>query len=300
MAARSIGSATISFGLVSIPIRLYVATHSERLSFNMLHDVCGTRIKQQLFCPHCERVVERGEIVKGFEFEKGRYVTFTNDELEALEAESSHAIDITEFVPLASVDPIYYEDAHYLGPDKGAEKAYHLLAEAMQETQKVALAQLTSHGKEQLVLVRPYREGLVLHSMHYADEVRKFEDVETGGDVKVRANEVELARKLIEQLSEREFHPEKYEDTYRDRVRAAVDQKVAGEQVTFAEAPQPRAQVIDLMQALKESLAQRGGKGEEQPRGAAAATRTTAGKRRPAAASAHRANAGTARRAHKK
>jgi len=300
MAARSIGSATISFGLVSIPIRLYVATHSERFSFNMLHEVCGTRIKQQLYCPHCERVIERGETVKGYEFEKGRYVTFSNDELKALDAETSRAVDITEFVPLTSVDPIYYEDAHYIGPDKGAEKAYHLLAEAMKETHKVALAQYISHGKEQLVLVRPYRDGLVLHSMHYANEVRSVDEIDTGGDVKVRPNEIELARKLIDQLSEREFHPERYEDTYRDRVKAAVDQKVAGEQVTFAEAPQPRAQVIDLMQALKESLAQRGGRGEEQPRAAAAATRTTAGKRRPAASSRRRTHTGTARRAHKK
>jgi DNA end-binding protein Ku len=298
MAARSIGSATISFGLVSIPTRLYVATHSERIAFNMLHEVCGTRIKQQLFCPHCERVVERGDIVKGFEFEKGRFVTFTPTELAALDAEASHAIDIQEFVPLASVDPLYYENAHYLGPDKGAEKAYHLLAEAMHATQKVALAQYISHGKEQLVLIRPYQDGLVLHSMYYADEIRRFDDVDKGGDAKVRPNEVELARKLIDQLSEREFHPDKYEDTYRDRVKAAVEQKVAGEEVRMPEVPAARAQVIDLMQALKESLAHRGAKHEEQP--PAAAMRASAGKRRPAAAARRRAPAKPERRAHKK
>ncbi len=298
MAERSIGSATISFGLVSIPTRLYVATHSERIAFNMLHEVCGTRIKQQLFCPHCERLVERGEIVKGYEFEKGRFVTFTPPELAALDAEASHAIDIQEFVPLASVDPLYYENAHYLGPDKGAEKAYHLLAEAMHETQKVALAQYISHGKEQLVLIRPYQDGLVLHSMYYTDEVRSFDEVDKGGDAKVRANEVELARKLIEQLSEREFKPEKYEDTYRDRVKAAVEQKVAGEEVRMPEAPAARAQVIDLMQALKESLQHRGAKGEEQPQ--PAAMRAAAGKRRPAAAARRRAPAKPERRAHKK
>jgi DNA end-binding protein Ku len=298
MAARSIGSATISFGLVSIPTRLYVATHSERLAFNMLHEPCGTRIKQQLYCPHCECVVERGETVKGYEFEKGRYVTFTAQELEALEAESSHAIEINEFVPLASVDPIYYENAHYLGPDKGAEKAYQLLAAAMRDTQKVALAQFTSHGKEQLVLIRPHRNGLVLHSMYYADEVRSADEINSGSEVKVRANEAELARKLIDQLSAKAFHPEQYEDTYRDRVKAAVDQKVAGEQVTFTEAAQPRAQVIDLMQALKESLAQRGVKDEAKPR--AAAGRAVAGKRRPAASARQHVSGRSERRADKK
>jgi DNA end-binding protein Ku len=298
MAARSIGSATISFGLVSIPTRLYVATHSERLAFNMLHQPCGTRIKQQLYCPHCERVVERGETVKGYEFEKGRYVTFTADEIEALEAESNHAIEINEFVPLASVDPIYYENAHYLGPDKGAEKAYQLLAAAMRDTQKVALAQFTSHGKEQLVLIRPHRNGLVLHSMYYADEVRSADEINSGSEIKVRANEADLARKLIDQLSAKAFHPEQYEDTYRDRVKAAVDQKVAGEQVTFTEAVQPRAQVIDLMQALKESLAQRGVKDDAKPH--AAAGRGAAGKRRPAASARRRVTGRSERRAHKK
>jgi len=297
MAARSIGSATISFGLVSIPTRMYVATHSERLAFNMLHEECGTRIKQQLYCPHCERVVERSETVKGYEFEKGRFVTFTPVELEALEAESNHAIDINEFVPLASVDPIYYEDAHYLGPDKGAEKAYRLLATAMRETQKVALAQFVSHGKEQLVLIRPYREGLVLHSMHYADEVRNADEIDSGADVKLKTNEIDLARKLVDQLSGKAFHPEQYEDTYRDRVKAAVEQKVAGEEVTFAEA-KPRAQVIDLMDALKESLAQRGVKEEGKAR--AGTGRAAAAKRRPAASARQRANGRSERRAHKK
>jgi DNA end-binding protein Ku len=298
MAARSIGSATISFGLVSIPTRLYVATHSERIAFNMLHEVCGTRIKQQLYCPHCERVVERGETVKGYEFEKGRFVTFSGAEIAALEAEASHAIDIQEFVPLTSVDPIYFENAHYLGPDKGAEKAYHLLAEAMRATEKVAIAQFTSHGKEQLVLIRPCQDGLVLHSMYYADEVRRFDEVGAGGDVKTRPGEAELARKLIEQLATKAFHPEHYEDTYRDRVRAAVDQKIAGAEIRMPEASPARARVIDLMQALKESLAQRASKGEEPSH--AAAMRAPAGKRRPAASAPRRVNAKSARRAHKK
>src|SRR5215470_1832727 len=197
MAARSIGSGTISFGLVSIPIRVYVATHSEQLGFNMLHEKCGTRIRQQLYCPHDQQVIERSETVRGYQFQKDRYVQFTDEELKALEAEANRAIDIHEFVPLAKVDPIYFEDAHYLGPDKGAEKAYHLLAQAMRETGKVALAQAVSRGKEELILIRPVDGGLALHSMYHADEVRSFEDIDTGGEPKLKANELELARRLV-------------------------------------------------------------------------------------------------------
>ena len=294
MAARSVGSGTISFGLVSIPIRLYVATHSEQLSFNMLHQPCGGRVRQQLWCPQCERVIERGEIVKGYQFSKDRYVTFTDDELKALEAEANRAIDIHEFVPLAAVDPIFFEDAHYLGPDKGAEKAYQLLAEAMRETGRVALAQLVHHGKEHLVLIRPHENGLVLHSMHYADEVRTFADVDTGGAQKIRDGEIALARKLIESLSSEAFQPERYRDEYRERVQEMVQKKVEGQEVTAAEPAPARAQVIDLMDALKASLAR------QAPRPAAAATREAAGKRRPAAAARGRETPGARRRAHSK
>jgi DNA end-binding protein Ku len=296
MAARSIGSGTISFGLVSIPIRVYVATHSEQLSFNMLHEPCGTRVRQQLYCPHHDRVVERNEIVKGYQFAKDRYVRFTDEELKALEAEANRSIDIHEFVPLASVDPIYFEDAHYLGPDKGAEKAYHLLAEAMRDTGKVALAQFVRGGKEHLVVIRPYDGGLVLHSMFYADEVRSLGDVDTGGEPKLRANEVDMARRLVEQLSAKEFHPERYKDEYRDRVQEVVQKKVAGEEVTVAEAEKPKAQVIDLMEALKASLSRQEARGTEaRP---AASEREGAGKRRPAARA--RAHEAPKRRAHKK
>jgi len=298
MAARSIGSGTISFGLVSIPIRLYVATHSEQLSFNMLHGACGTRIKQQLYCPHDERVIERSETVRGYEFQKDRYVTFTDEELKALEAEANRAIDIHEFVPLATIDPIYFENAHYLGPDKGAEKAYRLLAEAMRNTGKAALAQLVRYGKEHLVLIRPHNGTLVLHTMYYADEVRPASEVETGGDVKVRPNEVELARKLVEQLSTKDFRPEQYKDEYRDRVQEVVQKKIAGEEVTAAEPEKPRAQVIDLMDALKASLARKGARGGERP--AATAEREPAGKRHPAASARRREAQPPRRRAHKK
>ena len=292
MAARSIGSGTISFGLVSIPIRMYVATHSEQVSFNMLHRDCGTRIRQQLYCPRHERVVERNETVKGYQFEPDRYVTFTDEELRALEAEANRAIEIQEFVPLDQVDPIYFENAHYLGPDKGAEKAYHLLAEAMEKTGKVALAQYVRGGKEHLILIRPYDGGLVLHSMHYADEVRSLADVPTGGEPKVRANELQMAERLIEQLASDDFQPEKYKDEYRERLQEVVQKKIAGEEVRVAEPEKPRAQVIDLMEALKASLRAR-----ERP---AAAERETAGNRRPTARSRGAEGQASRRRAHKK
>ena len=294
MAARSIGSGTISFGLVAIPVRLYVATSSESLSFNMLHEACGTRIKQQLYCPQDERVIERNETIRGYQFEKDRYVTFTDEELKALEAEANRSIDIHEFVPLEKVDPVYFSDAHYLGPDKGAEKAYHLLHEAMRETGKVALAQLVRYGKEHLVLIRPYDGALMLHTMHYADEVRDVKEIDAGDGGKVRPNEVSLARKLVEQLSAKDFHPEQYHDEYRERVQEVVGKKVKGEEITTAEPEKPKAQVIDLMDALKASLERRRG---ERP---AAADREETERRRPAAAARRRETPAARRRSSKK
>ena len=292
MAARSIGSGTISFGLVSIPVRLYVATHSEQLSFNMLHRECGTRVKQQLYCPKDERVIERGETVRGYEFSKDRYVTFTDDELKALEAQANRGIEIHEFVPLDQVDPLYFENSHYLGPDKGAEKAYHLLVEAMHDMNKGALAQFTHHGKEHLVLIRAHDGALVLHSLYYADEVRSLKDIDLGEGAKVRPVEVELARKLIDQLSVDEFRPQQFKDAWRERVQEAVDRKVAGEEVTTAEPEPARAQVIDLMDALKASLSRR-------PRPATQAQEPAVAKRPPAAAARRRETSGTKRRARK-
>jgi DNA end-binding protein Ku len=305
MAARSIGSGTISFGLVSIPVRLYVATSSESVSFNMLHEECRSRIKQQIYCPTCEKVIERGETVKGYQFAKDQYVLFKDDELKALEAEANRSIEIQEFVPLADVDPIYFENAHYLGPEKGADKAYRLLVEAMRDTGKVAVAQWTSHGKEHVVLIRALDGGLVMHMMYYADEVRPLGEItgEAEGPA-ARPAEVDLARKLIEQLSGEGFHPEHYSDAHRLRVQALVEQKIAGEEVAATpEVVAPRGQVIDLMEALKESLA-RGRKAETgaAPRAAGGrAAKETPSTRRPAAASRRTAEETAApKRARKK
>src|SRR5262249_13901908 len=268
MPARSIGSATVSFGLVSIPVRLYVATQSEQLSFNLLHGTCRGRIRQQLWCPKHAQQVERNELVKGYEVAKDQYVTFADDELRAIEAAASRAIEIQEFVPLAQVDPVYFEDSHYLGPDKGGDKPYQLLADAMRQTGMVAIAQHVTRGKERLVLIRPYEDGLLLHTLFYADEVRAFADVPRATGLPVKPAEADLARKLITELTHKRFTPEQYKDTYRARLRAAIDQKVAGEEIHVT-APEPeRAQVIDLMDALKRSLGGAAGK-----RGAAAAVR---------------------------
>jgi DNA end-binding protein Ku len=254
MAARAIASGTISFGLVSIPVKLFTAASSEQLRFNMLHSKCGGRLKQQMVCPTDNEIVERENTVRGYEYARGQYVTFTEEELKALEAERSNSIEIVEFVPLTSVDFVQVERSYYLGPDKGGDKAYRLLSQSMEEAEKVAVGRWGARGKEQLVLVRPYGDdGLILHQLFYDNEVRAFDEIDTGATFSFSDAERGLAQKLIDQLSSAEFDPEKYSDSYRDRVQAAVDQKVAGQEITVAP-EQPKAQIIDLFEALKKSL----------------------------------------------
>jgi DNA end-binding protein Ku len=254
MPPHSLGSGTISFGLVSIPVKLYSAASSQSVSFNLLHDKCGNRIRQQRFCPVCNEVVERDGLVKGFEFAKDQYVKVSDEELKALEGEASKAIQINEFVPLSKVDPIYFEKTYYLGPDKGGEKAYRLLADAMAQAGKVALATFVMRGKENLVLVRSAQEGLMLHVMYFADEVRGFDDIGKGEGAKISPAETNLALRLIEELSSEEFNPAQYGDEYRGRVLELINSKAQGKEITIAEPQAPHAQVIDLMAALKESL----------------------------------------------
>ncbi len=253
MAARAIGSGTISFGLVSIPFKLYTAASAESVGFNMLHKKCGGRMKQQYLCPTDNEVVERTEMVKGYEFSRDRYVTFTDEEIKKLESVRSGDLELVEFVPASSVDEVYLEKSYYLGPDKGGERAYRLLSESLDRSEKLAVGRYFTRGKEQLVLVRPYQGGLLLHELFYSSEVRAFSDVDTGGAFEFKPIEMELADKLIEQLSSTDFKADKYKDTYGDRVRAAVDQKIAGEEIS--QAPEaPKAQIIDLLEALKRSL----------------------------------------------
>jgi DNA end-binding protein Ku len=265
MPPHSIGSGTISFGLVSIPIRLYTAASSAAVSFNLLHAKCGSRIRQQTYCPVCKEVVDRTALVKGYEVQKDEYVRFTEEELKALEGEASKVIDIAEFVPLGKVDPIYFEKTYYLGPDKGGEKAYRLLTDAMARTDRVALAKFVMRGKESLVLIRAAQGGLMLHTMYFADEVRDFGEIEKGETAKIKDGELDLAVRLVDELSHEEFQPAQYEDDHRQRVLAAVEQKVAGREVTAAGPEAQRAQVIDLMDALKESLARRPALGKKPP-----------------------------------
>jgi DNA end-binding protein Ku len=282
MPAHAIGSGTISFGLVSIPVRLYTAAVAGGVSFNFLHGKCGSRIKQQQFCPACKETVARADLVRGYEFAKDQYVRVTDEELKALEGEASKVIDIAEFVPLAAVDPIYFEKTYYLGPDKGGEKAYRLLTDAMARADRVALAKFVLRGKENLVLLRPAQGGLMLHTMYFADEIRDFGEIDKGDSAKIKTGELELAERLIGELSNERFAPAPYRDEYRERVLDLVNQKVEGKEVTAVGPQVQRAQVIDLMDALKESLATRLPKEKKPPVRA----------RRPAAAAARRAQPG--------
>ncbi|MBK8252937.1 MAG: Ku protein [Polyangiaceae bacterium] len=257
MAARSVGSGTISFGLVSIPIKLYTATSPQSIGFNFIHPKCGGRVKMQYHCPIDNEVVERKDLIKGYEIAKDKFVTFTEDELKALDGERSDRLDIVEFVPEGSVDFIYIENTVFLGPGKGGDRAYALLSDAMTRTGRVAIGRYGARGKEQLVMLRPYKGGIVMHQVYYADEVRSMDDVEYSTNVPFKPVEQELADKLIEQLSTDKFSADKYRDEYRERVRAAVEQKAAGIEVTVP-AEQPQAQIIDLFEALKRSLQEKG------------------------------------------
>jgi DNA end-binding protein Ku len=255
MPARAISSATISFGLVAIPVKFFTAAASEDVHFNMLHDKCGGRLKQQMFCPIDNEVVERKDIVQGYEYAKGQYVRFTKDEYKALETARESSITLEEFVPLETFDFIQVEKSYYLGPDKGGDKAYRLLSESMRDTKKVAVGRWAGRGKEQFVVIRPYKDGLLFHQMFYADEVRALDEVDTGATFTFSEVERDLAKKLIEQYSKTRFDQDKYVDTYRARVLSAVEQKAAGQELQLAPEA-PRAQIIDLFEALKQSLTQ--------------------------------------------
>ena len=261
MPARALSSATVSFGLVSIPIKLYSAHEtSSEIHFNMVHAECGTRVKQQYYCPTDERTVERSEISRGYEFAKGQYVILTDEEYKALQEVADNTIALTEFVPAEKVDPVYFERTYYIGPDKGGERAYRLLLEAMHETGLVGLAKYAARGKQYLVLVRPYgKEGLALQQLHYADEIKDFAEVPIKETKPVAAGEVKLAVQLIEQIATKKFEPEKYEDEVKGRMLQLIEGKIQGQEITAAPEPAPQAQVIDLMDALRKSLGMGGG-----------------------------------------
>jgi DNA end-binding protein Ku len=255
MPARSIATATISFGLVSVPVNLFSSSESKSsVSFNMLHKKCGTRLKQQYTCPKDNEVVSRDDTVKGYEFAKDQYVILSPEELKALEEKSTGMIDVIEFVPLAKVDREYLEKVYYLGPDKGGDRAYRLLVAALQETGRAALGQYAARGRQYLVLLRPLNGVLVMEQLHYADEVRPTTEVEIPqGEVK--PTELALAKQLIEQTANDSFQPDKYKDTVRERVLETIQQKIDGQDITAEAAPEGGTKIIDLMEALKASLA---------------------------------------------
>jgi DNA end-binding protein Ku len=258
MAARSIASLTISFGLVSIPVKLFSATEASRaISFNLLHKACGSRLKQQYLCVKEDVQVGREDMVKGYEFAKDQYVIFTPQELKALEEAGTHTADINEFVPIESVDPLFFDKAYYLAPDKGGAKPYALLARALRQSGRCALGRWAARGKQYIVMIRPVeREGsdaLVMQQLLYAAEVRSVTEIDIP-KTEVRDAELKLAQQLIEQQASDAFDPKAYTDEVRTRVEAAIQKKVEGQEITLADAPEPSGQVIDLMEALRASL----------------------------------------------
>lgn len=301
MAARSIGTLTVSFGLVSIPVKIYSATEaSKAISFNLLHKTCGSRLKQQYLCIKEEIPVAREDMAKGYEFAKDQYVMFSPEELKALEEAGTHMAEITEFVPIESIDPVYFDKAYYLAPDKGGAKPYALLHKALHGTDRCALGRWAARGKQYIVMIRPVEAGLVMQQLLYADEVRSIKEIEIP-ETEVKPNELKLAQMLIEQQSVETFDPSQYTDEVRARVEKAVQGKVQGEEIVMSEAPEGGAQVIDLMEALRASLEKKGPARAKAPAVAAPAPAPAAETRKPPKrAAAAEPVAATPRKAAKK
>ena len=298
MAARSIASLTISFGLVSIPVKLYSATQPRGgVSFNLIHKKCGSRLKQQYICIKEDVVVERAEMVKGFELAKDQYVIFTPEELKELEERSTGSVDITEFVPDEKIDPVYYDKAYFLAPDKGGAKPYALLAEGMRKTGRCALARWAARGKQYLVQLRPVKDGLIMQQLLYADEVRPISDVEIQ-EAPVKEPELKLAIQLIDQISAEEFNPKNYEDDVKKRIETAVQEKVQGQEISVSPAVPAGggAQVIDLMEALRASVGKAGAKRAEPAEAEPPAAERRPPKRAAAAQSTGKTRAKAGRR----
>jgi len=289
MAARSIASLTLSFGLVSIPVKLYSATQATgAISFNLLHKGCGSRLRQQYLCQREGVVVERADMMKGYEFAKDQYVTFSTDELKEMEEKGTNIVEIDAFVPATSIDPVYYDRAYFLGPDKGGDKPYALLAEAMRRAGRTAVARWAARGKQYIVQLRPVEGGIVMQQLLYAPEVRSIGEVEIPAAT-VKDQELALAQQLIAQISVDTFDPTAYKDDVKARIEAAIERKIEGKEIEVAPTlAEPSGQVIDLMEALRASVAQ---KAASKP--AATTTRKPPRKAAPAAAApAERARAG--------
>jgi DNA end-binding protein Ku len=258
MAARAIASLTLSFALVSIPVKLYSATQaSGAVSFNLLHKGCGSRLRQQYICQREGIPVDRGDTIKGYEFAKDQYVTFTSEELKEMEEKGTNLVEIDAFVPSDSIDPVYYDRAYFLGPDKGGDKPYALLAEAMRRSGRTAVARWAARGKQFIVQLRAVEGGIVMQQLLYAPEVRSIEEIGIPA-TPVRDQELALAQQLIDQISEERFDPAAYKDDVRERIEAAIERKIEGKQIEVAPTlAEPAGQVIDLMEALRASVQQK-------------------------------------------
>jgi len=255
MALRPLRNAMISFGLVSIPVRFYTATKSEDIHFNLLHSSCGTRVNRKWWCPYHEKIVDSDELIRGYAVTKNKYVTFSDEEMEVLETDDNRALDITEFVDISEIDPVFYEKAYFLGPAPGGGKTYKLLASAMKDQSKVAVARWVAAGKEHLVVIRPFENGLILHTMFYADEVRDFGSVDLE-NAKTSDKEVQLAEMLINELTEEKFNPMAFKDEYRERLLERIREKARGKTIVAEEREEEEkgGEVVDIMEALRRSL----------------------------------------------
>jgi DNA end-binding protein Ku len=248
----------LAFGLISIPIRLSPAARTERISFNQLHKVCHTRLKQPLFCPTCDRMVERSEVEKGYEHEKGQYLLFTQEELDEIEPETAHTMEILEFVKLDEVDPVYFDASYYIAPEEAGQRAYQLLTEAMEKSGYAGIAKIAMHNREYIVVIRPREHGLTLHTMFYSNEIRAEAEYGRADKGQIKEQERTLAQQLIESLAA-PFEPDKYHDTYQAGLQNLIEAKSSGRKITAMPHAQAKAPVIDLMEALKKSLAKKTG-----------------------------------------
>jgi DNA end-binding protein Ku len=252
--ATTVWKGQLQFGLVSLPVRLYSAARGESISFNQLHGTDHSRIKQVLFCQAEDKPVPRNELVKGYEYEKDRYVVIEDEDLQNAAPKTAKVMEIQEFVKADQVDPVFLESSYYMAPDEGGEKPYALLFEALRQSHYYGVAKVSMHNREHVVILRPASKGLLLHTMYYVDEIRQVEEFRTDTSL-IKERELELAKTLISALAE-DFQPEKYHDTYRDNIRQMIEAKLAGRKVV--EPPAPKiAPVIDIMEALKRSLSER-------------------------------------------
>jgi DNA end-binding protein Ku len=263
--ASSVWKGYISFGLISVPIRMYVAAREQHIGFNQVHGSCGTRIKQQLWCPTDERVVGRDEIVKGYPAPDGGYVVITNEELKNLEAQSSQTMSIVQFVKLDEVDPLYYESSYYTVAEEPGRRAYALMMQGMARLKLGAIANITLHQREQVVMIRPYAHGLVLHTLYYPEEVRELEEYGAQQELALQPQEIQLAEQFMQQLAS-PFHPEAFTNTYEERVEQLIASKTAGMPEPSVEAPKkPVEKVTNLMDALRKSIQEREAKAGVKP-----------------------------------